>query len=69
MPDPAVSFEVGFFTADDVRERKVWDVNWLMRKTRVLTPRPPQAGNDALKRKVFDAIATATRRGGEFRGV
>jgi hypothetical protein len=68
-PDPAVSFEVGFFTAADVRERKVWDVNWLMRKTRVLTPRPPHAGNDVVKRKVFDTIATVTRRGGEFRGV
>ncbi|HEV2592076.1 MAG TPA: hypothetical protein VGU02_09305 [Gaiellaceae bacterium] len=70
-PDPAVSFEVGFFTVEDIRDRKVWDVNWMLRKTRVVKPRPPResAGNDRLKHRVFDAISVATRRGTEFRGV
>jgi hypothetical protein len=70
-PDPAISFEVGFFTADDVRERKVWDVNWMLRKTRVISPRAPLAspGRDARKRQAFDLISRVTKRGGEFRGV
>lgn len=68
-PDPAVSFEVGFWTAEAVRERKVYEVNWLLRKSRVLRPQPPLAGNDALKRKVFDAISLATRKGAELRGL
>ena len=69
-PDPAVSFEVGYWTADDVRTRKVWEVNWLLRKAR-MSPRPPGvAGNhDALKRRVFDLVSVATRKGSEFRGV
>jgi len=69
-PDPAVSFEVGFFTAEDVRERKVWDVNWMLRKAR-LRPVPPGEvkARDARKQKVFDLISLLTRRGGEFRGV
>ena len=71
-PDPAVSFEVGYFTADDVRERKVYDVNWMLRKTKVIrNPRPPLASPraDARKRKLFDLISLATRKGAEFRGV
>jgi hypothetical protein len=69
-PEPAISFEVGFFTADDVRERKVWDVNWMLRKTKLVSPHPPNASatRDAGKRKLFDLISLATRRGGEFRG-
>src|SRR5579875_993344 len=65
-PDPAVSFEVGFFTPADVRERKVWDVNWMLRKAR-LQPLPPLASPraDARKQKVFDLISLATRRGAE----
>jgi hypothetical protein len=69
-PDPAVSFEVGYWTADDVRNRKVWDVNWLLRKAK-LSPRPPGESEslDRRKRKVFDAITVVTRKGGEYRGV
>ena len=68
-PDPAVSFEVGYWTADDIRARKVWDVNWLLRKAK-LSPRPPGEvdARDRRKRKVFDAISVVTRKGGEFRG-
>jgi hypothetical protein len=69
-PDPAVSFDVGFFTVDDIRDRKVWDVNWMLRKTRVVKPRPPResAAKDRVKQRVFDAISVATRRGTEFLG-
>lgn len=70
-PDPAVSFEVGFFTVDDVRDRKVWDMNWMIRKTKLVKPRPPResARKDRLKHRAFDAVSVATRRGLEFRGV
>jgi hypothetical protein len=69
-PDPAVSFEVGFFTAADIRERKVWDVNWMLRKARI-RPIPPGEvrARDARKQRVFDAISLVTGRGREFRGV
>jgi hypothetical protein len=69
-PDPAVSFEVGYWTAEDVRERKVWDVNWLLRKLR-LSPRPPGEveSTDRRKQKLFDAISVVTRKGNEYRGL
>lgn len=70
-PDPAVSFEVGYFTAENVRERKVYDINWMLRKSKFVKPRAPHAspGRDAVKRKAFDAISLVTRKGVEFRGV
>jgi hypothetical protein len=69
-PDLAVSFEVGYFTAQDVRDRKVYDVNWLLRKLPVVQPRPPREfpAKDRRKQIVFDAISMVTRRGTEFRG-
>jgi hypothetical protein len=69
-PEPAVSFELGYWTADDVRNRKVWDVNWLLRKGK-LSPRPPgeSESRDRRKRWVFDAMTVITRKGGEYRGV
>ncbi len=69
-PEPAISFEVGCWTADDVRDRKVWEVNWLLRKAR-LKPRPPGEVEtlDRRKRRVFDAVSVVTRKGGEFRGL
>ena len=68
-PEPAMSFEIGFWTPEAVRDRKVYEVNWLLRKTKVIHPRPPREGNDALKHRVFDAISLATRKGAELRGV
>jgi hypothetical protein len=69
-PDPAVSFEVGYWLPEDVRDRKVWEVNWLLRKAK-LAPRPPgeNVALDRRKHKVFDLISAATRRGAEFRDV
>ena len=47
---PVVSFEVGFWTAESIRARKVYDVNWVLRRAG-LNPKDPGAGNDDLKRK------------------
>lgn len=69
-PDAAVSFEVGYWTVEDIRTRKAWDVNWMLRKAR-LSPRPPgesEAG-DKRKRALFDAISLVTRKGTEYRGL
>jgi hypothetical protein len=66
--EPVVSFEIGFWTNDSIRERKVHDVNWLLRRAR-LTPAEPGQGNDALKCRVFDTISTLTRRGTQYRGI
>ena len=37
-PDPAVSFEVGLLDGRGLRARKVWDVNWLLRKASLVAP-------------------------------
>jgi hypothetical protein len=39
--EPAVSFEVGYWTPAAIRERKVYDMNWLLRRVR-LSPKPPR---------------------------
>lgn len=69
-PDPAVSFEVGYWVAADIRDRKVWEVNWLLRKAK-LAPRPPgeNVALDRRKHRVFDLVSVATRKGAEFRNV
>jgi hypothetical protein len=65
---PVVSFEVGFWTAASLNARKVYDVNWLLRKARI-DPDPPGGPRDAAKRKLFDAISTVTRKGTKYRGL
>jgi hypothetical protein len=69
--EPAVSFEVGYWTAEAIRERKVYEVNWLLRKAPIIQPTPPNVSpqRDRMKQKVFDAISLATRKGAEYRGV
>jgi hypothetical protein len=69
-PDPAISFEIGYWTLADIRAKKVRDVNWVLRKAK-LTPRPPGENEtiDKTKRKLFDAVSFVTRRGGKYRGV
>jgi hypothetical protein len=68
-PEPAVSFEVGYWTAEAVRERKVYEVNWLIRKAKFIRPQPPHEGHDELKQKVFDLVSLATGKGAELRGL
>lgn len=69
-PEPAVSFDLGYWTRAAMRERKVYDVNWLLRKAH-LHPTPPGVipGRDAFKRRFFDAATLVMRKGDEFRGV
>jgi hypothetical protein len=52
-----------------VRERKVYEVNWLMRKAKFIRPQPPHEGHDELKQKVFDLVSLATGKGAELRGL
>ena len=33
--EPVVSFEIGFWTKESIRARKVYDVNWLLRRARL----------------------------------
>jgi hypothetical protein len=63
----SVTFDVGFYTRDALRDRKVYDVNWLMRKAH-LSLGGPGGRSDRVKCLAFDAISTATRRGLEYRG-
>ena len=66
---PVVSFEIGFWTTDSVRARKVYDVNWMLRKAGRRARRRRAASRDGLKQRVFDGISTITRKGIEYRGV
>ena len=59
--EPIVSYEMGFWTHDSLRERKVYDVNWMLRRLR-LHPAPPGGSRDGLKVRAFDAAAAARRR-------
>ena len=63
----SVTFDVGFYTRDDLRSRKVYDVNWLLRKAH-LAPSGPGGRGDRLKCLAFDALSTVTRRGLQYRG-
>jgi hypothetical protein len=65
--DASVTFDVGFYTRNDLRDRKVYDVNWLLRKAH-LAPGGPGGRGDRLNCLAFDAISTVTRRGLEYRG-
>jgi hypothetical protein len=63
----SVTFDVGFYTRDDLRNRKVYDVNWLMRRAH-LSAGGPGGRLDRLKCLTFDGISTVTRRGLQYRG-
>jgi hypothetical protein len=66
--EPIVSFEVGFWTPESIRARKIYDMNWMLRRLR-LKPLPPGNANDGLKCRVFDGICTITRKGLPYRGI
>jgi hypothetical protein len=66
--EPVVSFELGFWTVDSLRRRKIYDVNWLLRRLR-LDPKLPGEGRDGLKCRFFDLTSTVTRKGLQYRGV
>jgi hypothetical protein len=65
---PVVSFEIGFWTRESIQARKVYDVNWLMRKVG-LEPKDLGDGRDDVKRRVFDGVSTLTRKGLQYRGI
>ena len=48
--------------------RKVYDVNWMLRRVG-RKPAAPGGDRDRLKQRVFDGISTITRKGIEYRGV
>ena len=56
-----LSYEMGFWTHDSLRERKVYDVNWMLRRLH-LHPAPPGGSRDGLKIRAFDAAAAGRRR-------
>src|SRR5579871_1833957 len=66
--EPIVSFEIGFWTIESVRARKIYDVNWLMRRAG-REPLPPGGAKDDVKSRVFDVVSTATRKGRQYRGI
>lgn len=67
---PVVSFELGFWSREAVRARKVYDVNWLLRRLPVpVEPAGPGGPNDTRKAAVFDAISRLTGKGARFRGI
>jgi hypothetical protein len=65
---PVVSFEIGYWSYESINARKVYDVNWMLRRLG-LKPEVPGAGKDDLKRRVFDGISTVTRKGVQYRGI
>ena len=69
-PDPTVSFEISYWTASTIRDRKVYDINWMLRRAK-LNPSPPgvHPSRDRVKQRMFDAVSLVTGKGGEHRGV
>ena len=61
---------MGFWTVESIRNRKVYDVNWTLRK---LGLRPAGPGLDARrdhrKCQLFDLACLVRRRGLQYRGV
>ncbi len=65
--EPVLSFELGVWTTEALRLRKVNDINWLLRRFHA-RPAPPGGRLDDVKSRLFDAIATVRRRGLDYRG-
>ncbi len=64
---PSVSIELGLWTREAVRLRKVYDVNWGLRRLKLTPPEPP-ARYDSLKCRAFDVVSLVRGKGQEFRG-
>jgi hypothetical protein len=68
--EPIVSFELGFWSRDAVRARKVYDVNWLLRRLKLpVDPAGPGGPNDRLKHAMFDGLSFVTGKGARYRGI
>jgi hypothetical protein len=66
--EPIVSFEIGFWSIASVRARKVYDINWMLRRAH-LAPTGPGGDRDSMKTLAFDGISTVTRKGVAYRGI
>jgi hypothetical protein len=66
--EATVSFEIGYWTYAALRERKVYDVNWLLRRFGA-KPASPGGTRDELKLRFFDAVSTVTRKGLQYRSI
>ena len=64
---PAISIELGIWTREAVRLRKVHDVNWGLRRLH-LSPAAPGGRYDGVKCRAFDAVSRLRGKGEEFRG-
>jgi hypothetical protein len=65
-----VSFDIGYWTAAAIRERKAYDVNFMLRKMKLTPSRPGRhPGRDTVKRRAFDVLSRATGKGAEYRGI
>ena len=61
--EPVVSFEVGFWTYESIRNRKVYDVNWVLEAAWHRPAKPPGSVVDRLKHRFFDMRpASITRK-------
>ena len=59
---PSVSIELGLWTKEAVRLRKVYDVNWGLRRLG-RTPHPPGSRLDRAKCRAFDVVTRRARQG------
>lgn len=67
--EPVISFEMGLWTREAIRLRKIYDVNWGLRKLG-LEPTPPGVipGRDLLKCRLFDLASRAAGKANVYRG-
>jgi hypothetical protein len=65
--EPVVSFEVGFWTYDAIRQRKVYDINWGLRKLGI-KPKPPGGRADRIKCEAFDLASLVSGKVPQYRG-
>ena len=66
--EPVVSFELGFWTTQALRDRKVYDMNYLLRRLHV-PHRAPGGPLDGLKAHAFDLATIVLRKPQKYRGI
>jgi hypothetical protein len=66
--EPVVSYEIGFWTTEALRYRKVYDMNYLLRRLH-LPRRAPGGPRDGLKAVGFDLATMALRKPQKYRGI
>jgi hypothetical protein len=66
--EPVLSYEIGFWTTEALRHRKVYDMNYVLRRLH-LSGRPPGGALDGLKARGFDLVTLALRKPQKYRGI